>query len=400
MIRIKLSFLFILFSVLNLQSQVFIMDSSAFVKKKLTIDEINLVSSYYGQDGNNSAVTGGEGTEKLTDIANTLDFKLTYDRGNGKKSSFGMEVGIDYYSSASSDNIDFNVSSASAVDIRYYPSLFYSQTNDNKKQTWGVNLSYSQEWDYFSRGGGLNYSKANKVGSKEIGVKLNAFFDTYDKYVPSEFRKGGINRGNGFNGSSPRNSFDGGITYSQVFTPKFQMSFILDLAYQQGFLSTPFHRVYKQDNSSPSLETLPDKRFKLPIGVRANYFVSEKLIIRSLYRYYTDDWGLQAHTLQLEAPLRLNKTLSLSPFLRYNNQHGMDYFYPYGEAPESSQFFSSDFDLSTFTSWFYGTGIRVTPFKSLKFIALQSIELRLGKYGRSNGMDGYLGAVHVQFKGF
>jgi len=41
--------------------------------KKLSLDEINLVSSYYKQDGNNSAVTGGVGTEKLTYISNTID---------------------------------------------------------------------------------------------------------------------------------------------------------------------------------------------------------------------------------------------------------------------------------------------------------------------------------------
>ena len=32
-------------------------------KQKLKIEEINFISSYYTQDGNNSAVTGGEGTE-------------------------------------------------------------------------------------------------------------------------------------------------------------------------------------------------------------------------------------------------------------------------------------------------------------------------------------------------
>jgi hypothetical protein len=34
------------------------------------------VSSYYKQDGNNSAVTGGISSEELTDISNTLDVKL------------------------------------------------------------------------------------------------------------------------------------------------------------------------------------------------------------------------------------------------------------------------------------------------------------------------------------
>lgn len=57
-------------------SQIAPADSSAYKSRKLKIDEINLVSSYYKQDGDNSAVTGGVGSEELTDISNTIDVKL------------------------------------------------------------------------------------------------------------------------------------------------------------------------------------------------------------------------------------------------------------------------------------------------------------------------------------
>ena len=56
--------------------------------KKLTFDEANLVSSYYKQDGNNSAVTGGIGSEKLTDVSNTIDVTMIkYDKKK-KKNKF------------------------------------------------------------------------------------------------------------------------------------------------------------------------------------------------------------------------------------------------------------------------------------------------------------------------
>ena len=35
-------------------------DTAGYKPRKLTFDEANLVSSYYRQDGNNSAVTGGD----------------------------------------------------------------------------------------------------------------------------------------------------------------------------------------------------------------------------------------------------------------------------------------------------------------------------------------------------
>jgi hypothetical protein len=56
-------------------------DSSNYKPTKLKIDEINLVLSYDQQDGNNSSVTRGIGTEKLTDISNTIDVRFfKYDK--------------------------------------------------------------------------------------------------------------------------------------------------------------------------------------------------------------------------------------------------------------------------------------------------------------------------------
>jgi len=38
-------------------------DSSTYKNRKLKTYEVNFISSYYGQNGDNSAVTGGVGTE-------------------------------------------------------------------------------------------------------------------------------------------------------------------------------------------------------------------------------------------------------------------------------------------------------------------------------------------------
>ena len=56
-------------------------DSSQFKSRKLKLEEVDFVSAYYSQEGNNSAVTGGVGSEKLTDYTNSIELKmLTYDK--------------------------------------------------------------------------------------------------------------------------------------------------------------------------------------------------------------------------------------------------------------------------------------------------------------------------------
>ncbi|WP_431292085.1 hypothetical protein [Pedobacter sp. P26] len=61
--KIYLHVLFMYFGILSTYAQTrpepAKVDSSKYQSRKLKIDEINLVSAYYHQNGNNSAVTGG-----------------------------------------------------------------------------------------------------------------------------------------------------------------------------------------------------------------------------------------------------------------------------------------------------------------------------------------------------
>jgi hypothetical protein len=394
--KISMSLLLVFFSIMAAYAQIFKMDSvKIFKKQKLTFDEANIVSSYYNQDGNNSAVTGGIGTEKLTDFSNVLDMKFTSYNGNGIKTSIGAEVGVDYYSSASSDNIDFRVSSASSNDLRFYPSINYSRTDENKQITFGANLAYSSEFDYVSKGGGVNFSKSYNNEITEIGLKANVYLDDYRLYLPVELRTS--RRGE----TRSRNSYDLGLSFSHALSSKFQFSLLLDLAYQQGFLSTPFHRVYLQNSSIAKLEILPESRLKIPIGLRANYYLSNKAILRTFYRFYKDDWNMVAHTFQAELPIKLSNSFALSPFMRIYDQKGVSYFRPFQQGLPGDEFITSDYDLSTFTSSYFGASVRYTPFKIFfnKF-ALQAIEIKSGIYNRSNGLDAFATSINLQFKGF
>ncbi|MBI3883920.1 MAG: hypothetical protein HY305_06875, partial [Sphingobacteriales bacterium] len=56
-------------------------DSSQYKIRKLRLEEVNIISSYYEQNGNNSAVTGGIGTQRLNDLSNNIELKLNkYDK--------------------------------------------------------------------------------------------------------------------------------------------------------------------------------------------------------------------------------------------------------------------------------------------------------------------------------
>ena len=63
------------------------LDTVIYKTKPLALEEINLVSSYYSQSGNHSAVTGGIGDEHVVDFANGLDLKFVgWDQNHNKHS--------------------------------------------------------------------------------------------------------------------------------------------------------------------------------------------------------------------------------------------------------------------------------------------------------------------------
>jgi hypothetical protein len=381
-------------------SQKQVADDSLYKSKKLKVDEVNFVSGYYNQDGNNSAVTGGIGTEKLTDFANTIELKLSKYDSKHRKHSFSFEVGVDHYTSASSDKIDpHTISSASRSDTRFYPSAAWSLQNETKGTTVGVNLSFSNEFDYTSFGIGTSFTKSSKNHNTEFTGKLQAYFDTWKVIYPIELRTTSGSRGEEDDyPSAPRDSYSASLSLEQVVNKKLQILLLAEPTYQGGLLATKYQRVYFTDGSMQA-ENLPDKRYKVPLGIRANYFIGDRFIIRSFYRYYTDNWGVRAHTVDLEIPIKITQFVSVSPFYRFYKQTAADHFAAFGQHTINETYFTSDYDLSKFNSNFFGAGVRLAPPEGLFGIKnWNSVELRYGHYNRSNGLQSNIVSLHLKFK--
>lgn len=377
-------------------------NGSNYESRKLKLDEINLVSAYYNQNGNNSAVTGGIGSEKLTDFANTIDLQLSKFNKKGRKNTFQFELGIDHYTSASSDKIDpTTISSASSADTRIYPSLNWIQSNESTGNSFGFTGSYSGEYDYQSIGAGFNLTRMSANKNTQFDFKLQAFLDNWTVILPVELRTGG-STGNNHEpkneGSSPRNSFSTSFSLSQVINQKLQAVIIIEPSFQKGLLATKYQRDYFTDGSLQA-ETLPDKRYKLPVAARLNYFATDQVLLRTFYRYYMDNWGIRAHTAELEVPVKLSSFISISPFYRYNTQTGSRYFAGYGQHVPGTDYFTSDYDLSSLNSNFYGAGIRLAPPRGVfGWQRISMLELRYGHYSRSTGLASNIISLNLKIK--
>jgi hypothetical protein len=376
-------------------------DTTFYISKPLKMDEVNLVSSYYSQNGDHSAITGGIGTEKVTDLSNGLDVTwIGWDDMN-RKHTLTAGLGFDHHTSASSAYVS-KTGASKTGGSRVYPSLNWSVENAKKGNEFGLGLYFSKEYNYSSFGLDAEYSKKTKNNGEFTG-KLTGYFDRVKMIYPSEFVQvvtvtaasgGGENRNK--IPTSPRTTGTLSLSFSQVINKRLQGIILMDGVYQTGYLGLPFHRVYFKDGT-PNIENLPSQRLKLPIGMRLNYFLGDKIILRSYYRYYIDSWGLQSHTASLEVPVKITPFFSVSPFYRYYTQTSVKYFAPYEVHTASDQFYTSNYSLSAFDSQFYGVNFRIAPPKGL-FNGLSSLELRYGHYSQTTNLVSDVISVDLKFK--
>lgn len=373
--------------------------------------EANFLSSYYNQDGNNSAVTGGVGTEELTDFANVFIVNVPIDSVN----AISIFSGMDAYTSASTDNIDSNISSASMEDTRYYGTLSYNRKNLLRAETYGIRAGVSKEYDYQSFSAGVSFTKEWNNGNTELNFTGQAFFDKwlgkensnsliYPELWLGEF----LNYPEHLNPN--RNSYNAQIFLAQVINTRIQVGISAEVIYMTGLLSTPFHSVYFADKEDYEfdIERLPNSRLKIPLGVRLNYFPIDFLVLRSYYRYYTDDFGIRAHTLEIETPIKFGTSFTASPFYRYHTQSGSKYFAPKGEHLSTNNFYTSDYDISELYAHKFGLGLKYFPtFGLLRskpilksgdgVFMFKYIELRGAKYVRSTNFSAYNISINLGF---
>lgn len=434
-INCKSNFFFALLVLIAAAS--FAQDSTQVYKKRvLESSEIDFLMSYYRQDGDSAAVSGGIGTEELTDIAPTLIISIPLNDDD----VLTIDASISAYTSASSSNVDpFDVrgvpdpfqasTGASESDVWSSISGSYSHSSDDRNKVWNVKTSFASEYDYTSIGFGGGHTWLLNEKNTELNLNGNVYIDFWNAIYPSELRPfanseftangslyglsitGNTNYNPQFSefSNEGRTSYSFGMSLSQILSKRLQGILLLDLVHQSGLLSTPFQRVYFSDVEdsyignfllADDIERLPENRFKTALGGRLNYYLNERIVLRSYFRYYIDDWGLSSETVSLEVPIKVSSAFTLYPSFRYYNQSEVDYFASFNRHLSTDKFYTSDNDLSAYSASQFGFGINYTDIFTKLHISkygLKSVDVKFNYYERNTGLRAILVAAGVKF---
>ena len=219
--------------------------------------------------------------------------------------------------------------------------------------------NFSKEFDWLSLGAGYTFSKDFNQRNTTFSAGAGLTLDTIDPIGGAPIALSTMAAQNKESDES-RTSYDLMVGLTQVLSKKTITQLNLGISQSDGYHNDPFKIVSEFDNitGQPTgtylFESRPDARQRTTLYWKTAHHLTED-VINFAYRFYTDDWGIDSHTLDLKYRFTLSDTDYLQPHIRYYSQTAAD-FYRHSLLDNETvpEFVSADYRLGEFNTMTYG----------------------------------------------
>lgn len=145
-----------------------------------------------------------------------------------------------------------------------------------------------------------------------------------------------------------------GIGLTQILTRNLITTLNVETITDEGFLNNPYRSVRFADPLSPigysyEPELYPATRTTNAVGIRARYYLPYRAAIQGEYRYFTDTWGINSHTVALGYAHPWGDW-TFDAKVRWHDQTGAHFFRDLFSRSEATNFRGRDKELSPLTS--------------------------------------------------
>ncbi|HEY8251171.1 MAG TPA: DUF3570 domain-containing protein [Burkholderiales bacterium] len=244
----------------------------------------------------------------------------------------------------------------------------------------------STEYDYTSIGLGATVSQDFNKRSTTLtaGLSYNA-----DKVEPVGGIPSGLTTQPAFPGvkttagaSDGKSVLDALLGVTHVFNRTTLMQFNYTYGRDSGYLTDPYKLVSVVDPATgipvqTIYEKRPEDRARSTLYWRA-LKAFDRDVLNASYRYYWDDWGVKAHTVDLRYRRDLGGPY-LEPHLRYSKQvQAANFYRPFLRAGESEEFASADYRLAEMSTVTLGVKLAI-PSKTGELSARLEYMLQTGE---------------------
>lgn len=215
-----------------------------------------------------------------------------------------------------------------SVTTRYY----YDRGNA------GLNYTRSEEDDYESDAIALDVSLNSEDGLTTYGAALSYSDDTIE---PTQ---GSVPTGTLKDDKDIRSAWVG---VTRIVSKQALVRIGLSYTVREGYLTDP----YKLNDNRP------DNRREWALGAGYRHFFSgANGALQVDYRYFDDDWGVAAHTIDLAWHQNIGSRTALVPFLRYYTQEEADFFANIVDFGD--RYYADDYRLSAYGAFSLGLRLK------------------------------------------
>lgn len=154
-----------------------------------------------------------------------------------------------------------------------------------------------------------------------------------------------------------------GLTLTQILSTSLIAAFSYEAVVDEGFLNNAYRQVRYRDPSSArgysyQPEVYPNTRNSDAFGLRAIYHLpNRRSAIRGEYRYFQDNWEIEADTVELRYTHTLDDNWLFEFKARHYDQTGARFYSDLFDFRNAQNFMARDKEMGPFSSQTLGLGV-------------------------------------------
>ncbi len=220
---------------------------------------------------------------------------------------------------------------------------------------------------------GLGATRAFADQNTVIGGNIVGILDWFDQFDIQGHRLGRVQRA----------TTTGSVSFTQVLSASTVATVNYGLTVQQGELGNTWNSVPLADGTRGA-ELLPSERVRHALVGRIAQFLPWNGALRLYYRFYADDWGIVAHSIEALLNQRLSRMLYVGLLYRVHTQTGPYFFTT--SAPLDATLRVADSDLAPLQSQTFGAKmVGDVPVNGI--VRSVHYELEYDRYTRTNDLQ-------------
>jgi hypothetical protein len=264
-----------------------------------------------------------------------------------KKFAEKYSVSASYYvDMVSSASIDVVTTASPYREQRDQAGLSLDVLDDKTQYT--VSVVRSEESDYSASTASFDVSQDLFGDLTTVSFGVSRGWD--------DVRKNGDPQ---FDEPVDRRSYRFGL--SQIVTPQLMLGLAYETITDEGFLNNPYRSVrYLEPDAAAGFsfqpEVYPRTRTSNAAALNARHFLPYRAALDGEYRWFTDTWGITAHTLRAGYTHPLGQRWLLEGGYRWYQQSAADFYSDLFPRADYQNFLARDKELSSFTSQMVSVG--------------------------------------------